>query len=55
MKMKVISRMKVPLKVNNVMNNKNWLKYLRKNGLKKKFENGYNYWQEIVIISLEKK
>jgi release factor glutamine methyltransferase len=55
MKSKVISRMKVPLKVNNILNNKAWLNYLVKDrGLKRKMERGYEYWQEIVIIAFTK-
>jgi len=53
MKMKILEKMKVPLKVNNILNNKNWINYLRKKGLKKINKGGYEYWQEINIISLE--
>ncbi len=53
MKMEVLGKMKVPLKVNNVLNNKAWLNYLTKHGLKKNSKNGYEYWQELFIVKLE--
>jgi SAM-dependent methyltransferase len=53
MKMKILAKMKVPLKVNNILNNKSWVEYLRSKGLKKIKKGGYEYWQEINIISLE--
>ena len=53
MKMKILEKMKVPLKVNNILNNKSWVNYLRKKGLEKINKGGYEYWQEINIISLE--
>ena len=50
---KIIAKMRVPLKVNNILNNKAWLDYLVKNqGLKRKMAKGYEYWQEIYIIAL---
>jgi hypothetical protein len=53
MKMTVLEKMKVPLKVNNILNNKSWLDYLvNERGLKKKYKNGYEYWQEIIIVKL---
>jgi hypothetical protein len=56
MKMNVLEKMKVPLKVNNVMNNKEWLSYLiDKKYLQKKLSAGYEYWQEINIVILENK
>lgn len=55
MKSKIIAKMKVPLKVNNILNNQAWLNYLVKDrGLVKKIERGYEYWQEIVIIAFYK-
>lgn len=55
MKMRILERMEVPLKVNNILNNKSWLGYLtKKRGLKKRYRNGYEYWQEIMIVALEK-
>ncbi|MDP3882346.1 MAG: class I SAM-dependent methyltransferase [Nanoarchaeota archaeon] len=54
MKMTVLAKLKVPLKVNNVMNNKEWLRYLTgKKIIKKKFNRGYEYWQELKIVSFE--
>ncbi len=53
MKMKVLERMNVPLKVNNILNNNAWLEYLQHHGLKKKLHQGYEYWQELFIVSLE--
>lgn len=49
MKMNIIEVMKVPLKVNNILNNSAWLDYLRKSGLQSRYNNGYEYWQEINI------
>jgi len=54
MKMKIIEKMKVPLKVNNILNNKNWVKHLIKLGLKKNYHNGYEYWQELFIVAFSK-
>ncbi|MCX6744674.1 MAG: methyltransferase [Candidatus Parcubacteria bacterium] len=49
---KIIAKMRVPLKVNNILNNESWLNYLvRERGLKRKFERGYEYWQEIFIVA----
>jgi len=52
MKMQILEKMRVPLKVNNIMNNPSWLRYLQSNGLKKKFEKGYEYWQTLYIVAL---
>lgn len=52
MKWNIIESMKVPLKVNNILNNREWLNYLRKLGLKSEYNNGYEYWQEINITIL---
>ncbi|MBS3094742.1 class I SAM-dependent methyltransferase [Candidatus Pacearchaeota archaeon] len=51
MKMDLLGKMKVPLKINNILNNKSWLEYLKKLGLKKDFHDGYEYWQEINIVA----
>lgn len=48
--MKVIDSMEVPLKVYNVLNNKEWMDYLLKKGLKKEAKEGYDYWQTINIV-----
>lgn len=53
MKMTFLDKMRVPLKVNNVLNNKSWLSYLEKKGLKKKLEQGYEYWQTLNIVMFE--
>jgi SAM-dependent methyltransferase len=53
MKFKLLEKMKVPLKVNNILNDKKWINYLRNKGLKKQYKRGYEYWQEINIIALE--
>jgi len=53
MKFKVLERMQVPLKVNNILNNKYWLEFLRKNGLKKELKQGYEYWQTLYIVAFE--
>jgi len=53
MKMKLLESMNVPLKVNNILNNKKWLEYLAKKGLKKHYKKGYEYWHKINIIMLE--
>ena len=53
MKMAIIEKMRVPLKVNNILNNIKWLKYLEKLGLKRNYKDGYEYWHEINILVLE--
>ena len=53
MKMKLLTKMVVPLKVNNILNDSKWINYLSKNGLNKEYKDGYEYWQEINIISLQ--
>jgi SAM-dependent methyltransferase len=53
MKMRKVESMKVPLKVNNILNNPNWVNYLlQKQGLQKKMVRGYEYWQRIDIVAL---
>ncbi len=54
MKVTILEKMKVPLKVNNVLNNESWMKYLLKNGLKKEYHDGYEYWHTLNIIALHK-
>lgn len=46
-------KMEVPLKVCNILNNKDWMNYLIKNGLKEDLKDGYEYWQIINVISVE--
>lgn len=53
MNFKVLDKMKVPLKVNNILNNADWIKYLIKLGLKKDFHDGYEYWHEISILEFK--
>ena len=55
MKIKIFEKMEVPLKVNNILNNRAWLSYLEKNGLKKRYKNGYDYWQTLFIAMFENK
>lgn len=51
--LQILTQMSVPLKVNNIMNNHSWLKYLTtKCGLKKHLKNGYEYWQTLFIVAL---
>jgi len=52
MRMHVLQKMHVPLKVNNILNNPAWLRYLKKCGLKKG-NSSYDYWQELNIVLLE--
>jgi hypothetical protein len=51
----VIGRMNVPLKVNPVLNNVEWMSYLRNAGLAKNPSGGYEYWHEINILKLSYK
>ncbi len=55
MDMEVLETMEVPLKVNNILNSKSWVSYLRSQGLKKNYHQGYEYWQKLNIIQLTKK
>lgn len=48
----VIGRKHIPLKVNPILNNKEWMSYLLKTGLKKTPKNGYEFWHEISILKL---
>ncbi|KKQ34044.1 MAG: hypothetical protein US50_C0064G0006 [Candidatus Nomurabacteria bacterium GW2011_GWB1_37_5] len=53
-KYEVMEKMRVPLKVLPVLNNKEWMKYLTKTGkLKKHHEKGYHYWQTIYIVKIQ--
>ena len=49
---RIIDKMTVPLKVNNVLNNKEWVEYLKGCGLKKEYKDGYDYWQELTVFTL---
>lgn len=53
MLMTVLEKMRVPLKVNNIINNQEWLDYLIENGMKKEYKDGYEYWQDLAIMTLE--
>jgi|SRR3989344_4894699 len=55
MKLNVLEEMRVPLKVNNIVNNKKWINHLKKLGLVNKYKEGYDYWHTIKIIMLENK
>lgn len=48
-----ICSLRVPLKVNNILNNKDWMAYLLTRGLEKNLHDGYEYWQTIKILKLE--
>lgn len=54
MKMTVLEKMKVPLKVNNILNNPKWVDYLKTCGLQKGNKD-YLYWQTLYIVMLENK
>lgn len=54
MDFEVVESMLVPLKVNNILNNKKWLDYLIRLGLVKKMKNGYEYWHKINIVVLRR-
>jgi predicted RNA methylase len=51
--MKHIGTMRVPLKVNPILNNKEWLDYLIRNGLERKMEKGYEFFHTINIIEVD--
>ncbi len=52
-KVKVIDKMTVPLKICNILNNAEWLRYLMKEKwLQKKLRHGYEYWHTIKIVEL---
>jgi tRNA1(Val) A37 N6-methylase TrmN6 len=53
LKTEVIDELTVPLKVYNVLNNKEWCDYLvNEKGLKKERHDGYDYWQDIKITKI---
>ena len=48
--------MEVPLKVTNIYNNKEWLKFLLgKTGLREEHKHGYPYWHTISAVKITKK
>jgi release factor glutamine methyltransferase len=55
LKLAILEKMHVPLKINNVLNNKEWLSFLETRGLAKESKEGYDYWQDIFIVMIENK
>ena len=54
-KIELLDEMEVPLKVGNVLNNKEWMDYLiNKKWLKKDNHDGHKYWQKLKIIKLSR-
>lgn len=54
LKLRLLAKMKVPLKVLPVLNNKEWMKFLcERTGLKKEPRQGYLYWQTLNIVELK--
>ena len=47
--------MTVPLKVFNVLNNKEWLEFLLERGLHKEYKNGYEYWHSITTYEIKER
>lgn len=50
MSLETLEEMEVPLKINNILNNDEWMTYLLAHGLKKDFHNGYEFWHRIETI-----
>ncbi|HRS42892.1 MAG TPA: methyltransferase [Candidatus Diapherotrites archaeon] len=50
-----LEKMTVPLKVFNVLNNKEWLEFLLERGLHKEYKNGYEYWHSITTYEIKRK
>lgn len=48
----VIGKKHIPLKVNPILNNREWVSYLLSTGLKKTPRRGYEFWHEISILKL---
>ncbi len=55
LKEKKLDKMTVPLKVCNVLNNRDWLDYLLAHGLKKERKSGYDYHHTITINTISDK
>ncbi len=54
LKSRTLIKMRVPLKVLPVLNNKEWMKFLyEKTGLRKEPHQGYIYWQTLNIVELK--
>lgn len=49
---RVIDSLEVPLKVYNVLNNREWIGFLEERGLKKGYKRGYEYWQKLNITEI---
>jgi SAM-dependent methyltransferase len=47
---KTVEEMEVPLKINNVLNNSEWIDYLQDRNLQKNNHNGYDFWHRIKVI-----
>jgi release factor glutamine methyltransferase len=51
-----LDQMRVPLKVYNVLNNKEWMDFLiKEKGLSVDSHDGYDYWQQIAIVELSQR
>lgn len=50
---RALDTMNVPLKVHNVVQNKEWMEYLMDRGLEKKWKDGWDYWQTITITEIK--
>jgi len=49
-----VDRMDVPLKVYNVLNNGEWMAYLKKEaGLREQYRRGYDHWHTIAIMTVQ--
>lgn len=54
-KIEILEQAEVPLKVMNVLNNKDWIKYLIDSGfIKAEHKSGYDFWHQINIVKLTK-
>lgn len=46
-KIETVEELSVPMKINNIHNNPDWMEYLKENGLDQNNHNGYQYWHTI--------
>jgi len=52
----VLEEMEVPLKIYNILNDKEWMDYLiTECGLKKQYKNGYEYWQKLSVLKITRR
>ena len=52
---RVVDSMRVPLKVFNVLNNEEWLRFLvEEKGMKAERHRGYDYWHTIKVVAIER-